>query len=257
MTSKDCHTWWEIPCSCRCIPVEDQLFPGAQRFAFVYSVLDSCSHIFRQTAHCWTCHPSGRSFIQFVANAASYCRLRWARFRKSLISACWRYCVAWIEVTFDLDLQSPRTVRTCHAVGTTCLRDTGTHSSGCRRLPKLWKIHLGVFPRTRVQGRFFFLFFLQPPDLSWIWCQNEKMFTTTDLIFCYGQAQAVLLPYDFLLFRVFGSYLRWHYNDLGVFSLSFDQKPCNSCGEETFWFLVLRSTGTATESPCRSRMALN
>ena len=43
------------------------------------------------------------------------------------------------------------------------------------------------------------------------------MFTTTDLIFCYGQAQTVLLPFDFLLFgSFFGSNRRGHDDYLGV-----------------------------------------
>ena len=43
---------------------------------------------------------------------------------------------------------------------------------------------------------------------------------------------------------------------LGFFSLSFDKKPCNNCGKKLSVFLVLRSTGAATENPCRSRIAL-
>ena len=35
-----------------------------------------------------------------------------------------------------------------------------------------------------------------------------------------------------------------------------DQMPCNSCGEKLSAFFVLRSTGAAITSPCRSRMAL-
>ena len=54
-------------------------------------------------ARFWIFNPSGRSFIQFVVNTASSCRLGWARSRKSLISACWRYCGAWSEITFALD----------------------------------------------------------------------------------------------------------------------------------------------------------
>ena len=56
------------------------------------------------------------------------------------------------------------------------------------------------------------------------------MFTNTDLMFCYGQAQTALLPYDFLLFGVFGSNRRRHHNDLGVL-------PCNSCSEKLSVFL--------------------
>ena len=63
------------------------------------------------------------------------------------------------------------------------------------------KIHLGFFPRKRVHRQWYFFWryctFFQPPNLSWFWSQREKMFTTKDLIFCYGQAQTALLPYWF------------------------------------------------------------
>ena len=86
------------------------------------------------------------------------------------------------------------------------------------------------------------LHLFQPPNLVWLRSQNKKMFTNTDLNFCYGQAQTALLPYDFLLLGVSGSNRRRHHNDLGVL-------PCNSCSEKLSVFLVLRSTGAATESP--------
>ena len=53
-----------------------------------------------------------------------------ARSKKSLISAFCRNDGARIEIKFVLDVQSPRTVRTCHSVGTTRSREAGTSSSG-------------------------------------------------------------------------------------------------------------------------------
>ena len=46
-------------------------------------------------------------------------------------------------ITFALDMQSPRTVRTCHSVGTSRSREAGINSNRRRRLPRLCKIHLG------------------------------------------------------------------------------------------------------------------
>ena len=40
-------------------------------------------------------------------------------------------------VVTGLDMQSPRTVRTCHSMGTTRSREAGAHSSGRKRLPRL------------------------------------------------------------------------------------------------------------------------
>ena len=187
-------------------------------------------------ARFWSFFPSGRSLIQFRANAASSRMLELARSRKSLISAYCRYCGAWIEITFALDIQSPRTVRTCHSVGTTCLRESGTNTSGCKRLPKLWKINLGFFPRRRIHWQWYFFWryctFFQTPNLSWFWSQCEQMFTAKDLIFCYGQAQTELLPYDYFFLEFLVVTVGYITTILGFFSLSFDQKPCNSCGEK-------------------------
>ena len=36
---------------------------------------------------------------------------------------------------------------------------------------------------------------------------------------CHGQAQTVLLPHDFLLFRVLGGNSRDHHNNLGILDL--------------------------------------
>ena len=69
-----------------------------------------------------------------------------------ILSTLWRL----IEITFVLDKQSPRTVRTCHSVGTTRCCEAGTNSSGHKRLPTLWKIHLGFLPRKRVHWQWFF-----------------------------------------------------------------------------------------------------
>ena len=40
-------------------------------------------------------------------------------------------------VTVALDMQSPRTFRICHSVGTTRSRADGINSSGLKRLPRL------------------------------------------------------------------------------------------------------------------------
>ena len=82
------------------------------------------------------------------------------------------------------------------------------------------------------------------------------MLTAKDLILCHGQTQTILLPYDLFLLRVFGRNSRGITTVLGFFFLSFDQGPCNSCGEKLSAFFVLRPIGAATKSPCRSRMAL-
>ena len=88
-------------------------------------------------ARFWSSNPSGRSLIQFVANAAPSRVLKLAMSRKSLISAYCRYGSAWIEITFALDMQSARTVRTCHSVGTTCSFEAGTNSSGHKKLTNI------------------------------------------------------------------------------------------------------------------------
>ena len=50
-------TWaGKIPCNCRWIPVKKQLFPWAQKLAFVHGVLNICIHIFWKTAHSRACH---------------------------------------------------------------------------------------------------------------------------------------------------------------------------------------------------------
>ena len=183
MTSNDFHMLWTILCNCRWIPVKDQSFPWAQWLAFVNSVHDICSHIFGwlrtagppivANARFWNFNRSGRSLIQFVANAASSRMLNLARSKKSLISAYCRYCGAWIESTFALDIQSPKTARTWHFVGTTRSREAGSNSSERKRLPKCWKIHLGLLPRKRVHWQWYFF---------WKYCTffNHKIFPFSD-----------------------------------------------------------------------------
>ena len=124
------------------IPVKDQLFPWAQRLALVKSVLNLFGHNLGITMWGWACNSgqrlfwsfnrSGRSLIQFVANSASSLQDP----RKSLV--CCQHCGARIKIKFDLEMQSPRTERTCHSVGTTRSREAGTNSSGCDSSPKLW-----------------------------------------------------------------------------------------------------------------------
>ena len=174
-------------------------------------------------ARFWSFNSSGRPLIQFVANAASSRMFKLARSRKSLISAYWRYGGARIVINLVLDIQSPRTVRTCHSVGTTRSREAGTNSSGCKRFPTLWKFHLGFFASQECPLAVILLLkvlcLLQPPKLSWFWSQNKEMFTAEDLVFCYGQAQTVLLPYDFFLVSIFGEDGWRHPNYLGMWCL--------------------------------------
>ena len=106
---------------------------------------------FRRIAHRWACHTGqckilkhstlqvGPWSIQFVANIASSLTLKFTRSRKSLISVNYRCCDAQIETTFALDVESPRTERSCHSGGTNRSRELGTNSSGCKRSPNLWK----------------------------------------------------------------------------------------------------------------------
>ena len=82
------------------------------------------------------------------------------------------------------------------------------------------------------------------------------MLTAQDLILCDGKhkrycCQMPSFCLEFLVVIV-GDIT----TILGFFFLSFDQKPCNGCGEKLSAFLVLRSAGAATRSPCRSRIAL-
>ena len=131
------------------------------------SVLNICSHNLWKTAHSRACQ-SGQhqvlklqSFWSVLDPIRGQCRflsliLKFARSRKSLISANCRYSGAWIELTFAFDFQSPRTERTCHSVGTTRSREVGTNSGGCRKSPKLWKIHLGCLPCRRVHWQWYF-----------------------------------------------------------------------------------------------------
>ena len=60
------------------------------------------------------------------------------------VFSVWDFELSDHEKKKVLDLQSPRTVRTCHSEGTTRTR-AGSNSSGRARLPRLWKIHLGFF----------------------------------------------------------------------------------------------------------------
>ena len=79
----------------------------------------------------------------------------------------------------------------------------------------LWCLYTQESPSAVISFLKILLYLFQPPSLVWLWSPNKKMFTNTDLIPCYGQAQTALLPYDFFLFGVFGSNRRGHHNDLG------------------------------------------
>ena len=63
------------------------------------------------------------------------------------------------------------------------------------------------------------------------------MFTTKDLMLCYGQAQTVLLPFDFLLLWFFGSNSRGHHNDLGILLLDFRPEAQQQLWRETLSLL--------------------
>ena len=109
-------------CNRRWIPVKDQLLLWAQKIAFVNGVLDVRGQIFGKllitglsmvaNARFWSLNPSGRSSIQFGANAAASCTLRLAMTRNSLINTCCRYWGARIVISFALDIKYPSIVRT-------------------------------------------------------------------------------------------------------------------------------------------------
>ena len=146
--------------------------------------------------------------------------LNLTRSRKSLISAYCRHCDAWIEMTLALDFDSPKTVRTCHCVGMTCLRDSGTNSSGCSRLPKLWKIHLFVLPRKGLQRQWCFfegiVSFLShqifpEPGAKMRKCLQPQIWYSAIA------KHSRHCCHMFFPFGVFGSNRRRRHNDLGVF----------------------------------------
>ena len=157
--------------------------------------------VFVANARFWSFNTSGRSLIQFMANAASSRMLKLARSMKSLISACCRYCGAWIEMTLPwiyglqelFEFAIPLEPHVCVSLVPTqvVVRD-------CQNYEKSTWVS---FHARESIGRDTFsegiVPFFQKPNLSWFWSQNKEMFTTKNLIFCYGQAQTALLPYDF------------------------------------------------------------
>ena len=93
------------------------------------------------------------------------------------------------------------------------------------------------------------LYFLKPPDLS--------RFSTEDLTFCAGQAQTVLLPYDFFLVGVCGKNRRGHHNYIGILQhWSLTESLAVFVVRSFQLSLFSDSTGAATISPCRSSMPL-
>ena len=84
-------------------------------------------------------------------NAASSLQLNLARSKKSLISAYCRYCGARIEIFFALDMQSPRTDRTCHSGWNQMLTRGWYELKWFQQVSQKYeKIHLRFLPRTRV-----------------------------------------------------------------------------------------------------------
>ena len=83
-------------------------------------------------------------------------------------------------------------------------------------------LDLGVLPGRKVLWQWYFF---------WRYCTffNHQIFPDSgpkirkcfpkDLMLWHGQAQTVLLPYDFCLLRVFGSNSRRHHNNLGTLFL--------------------------------------
>ena len=182
-------------------------------------------------ARFWSFTPSGRSLIQFVANTASFYMLNLAKSRKSVISAYCRYAGVRIQITFAFDIQSPRTDRHCHSVGTTRSREIGIHSSGrknnCRNCKKsTWvSCHAGG---SIGSGTF----------LVWIVCtffQTTKSFLI--LVPCWK-----MLTAKGDITTIFGH-----------FFLSFEQRPCNSCGDKLYSLLGSEVYWAATSSNCRSK----
>ena len=210
------------------------------------------------SARFWSFNHSGRSLIQFVANVASSRMLNFARSRKLLIRVLGRYGGARIETTSAFEIQSPRTERTCHSVGTIGSREIGTNLSVCKMSPRLWKILSTQEDPSAVILLLKVLYLIQPPNLPWLKSETEEMFTTENLIFCYGQEQT--LRYCFHMTSLWLVYSLKTVEDittiLGFFILIFAHKLCSACGEKPSAFFVLRSAGVATMSPCRSSMAL-
>ena len=130
-------------CKYRLIPVQDQLFPWVQWFAFVNGVPNICSHIFGKlrtagrvivaNARFWSFFPSGRSLIQFVANNPSSRMLKLARSRKLLISACCRYCGAWIERVLCLGYTVSKNCSNLPFCWNHMFAWVWNYSSGCKR----------------------------------------------------------------------------------------------------------------------------
>ena len=106
LTLKSCRMRGEILCYCRWFLVKDQLLPWAQPRGFLRAYWT----FVRKTAHSWavivanarfrSLNPSGRSLIPFVAKAAFSRMFKFARSRKSVISAYCRYGGARIEINF-------------------------------------------------------------------------------------------------------------------------------------------------------------
>ena len=151
--------------------------------------------------------------------------------------------------TFALDVQSPRTVRTCHSVGTTRSREFGIKSSGRKKIAEIVKKnHLGFSQRRRVHWQWYcfwrYCTFVNHQIFPGFWSQNKGVSSAKNLMFCHVHAQMVLSRYHFFL-KLFVSKVGDITTILGFFFLTFCQKPCISCGEKRSAFFVL-TIGAAT-----------
>ena len=243
---------WRI--NCFPVPNDSHLLMAYWTSAFIcLSKLLIAGPVIVANARFCSFNPSGPSLIQFVANNASSRMLNWqdpgshwSAHTADTVALELKWPLPWIyslQELFELVILLEPHVCVSLELTQVVVRD-------CQHYEK---IHLAFLPRRRVHWQWYFF---------WRYC---TFFSTTKscLIlvptwedvhhqgFWYSATakhkRHCCQKTSFLL-RVFGSNRRVHHND--------DQKPCNSCGEKLSVFLVLRSTGAATESPCRSRIAL-
>ena len=140
-------------------------------------------------------NPSGRFSIQFVANIASSLSVKFTRSRKSLNSVNCRCCGARIEITFAFEIQSPRTERSCHSVEPIAHANPVQTQVVARDRQKNPR-GLPASHRKRAHRQWYFFKHKIFPD------SGPKirtcMLAAENSITCYGQAQTVLLPCNFL-----------------------------------------------------------
>ena len=103
-------------------------------------------------------------------------------------------------------MQSPRTVRTCHSVGTTRSREAGLNSQWTQKIAEIVKNQLGFFA-TQEDPLAVVPFF--PGDIAP--CLNHQIFPNSsqkneevssarNFMVCHVNTQMVLLPYHFFFF---------------------------------------------------------